>query len=489
MTAPATTKGRKPAAPAGPPKQATTEIGYVNGLGTDWAVWDRFEQVPDLQWPRSVEIYTRMSREDSRIASVINAIMLPIRQTQWRIEKAGASDEVTQFIAENLSLPVAGDDTVQQIPRTGNRFQWTRHLQEALSMLVFGHSFFETIYRINESDGRYWLAKLSARPQSSIMRIMTGLDGELIDIMQYSPATMGFMGFMAAPPLEASDMTAIPANKLVAYVREPTPGVWTGNSLLRPAYKHWVLKDELLRIQAAVARRNGMGVPVATAPDGVTEDEDVLKYQQIASAYQGGNHAGVGLPFGAKMQLLGVQGNMPDLQQAIEYHDKQIALAGLAHFLNLDKGGSYALASVQADTFTQAVQAIAETVRDTAQQQVVESLVDVNFGEDEPAPMLVLDEIGSMQDATAAALQMLVAAGILVPDPRLEAYERQVLGLPAADPDEDDDEPDPEPAETDPPETAIPVVPEIAVPENKYRSRRVRSRRITVEPNGALTLW
>ena len=65
--------------------------------------------------------------------------------------------------------------------------------------------------------------------------------------------------------------------------------------------------------------------------------------------------AGAAFPAGAKLEILGVQGNLPDMRLAIEYHDKQIALAGLAHFLNLDKGGSYALASVQADTFVRAI--------------------------------------------------------------------------------------------------------------------------------------
>ena len=35
---------------------------------------------------------------------------------------------------------------------------------------------------------------------------------------------------------------AIPVGQLVVYTRDPDPGVWTGNSLLRPAYKHWKLR-------------------------------------------------------------------------------------------------------------------------------------------------------------------------------------------------------------------------------------------------------
>jgi hypothetical protein len=125
---------------------------------------------------------------------------------------------------------------------------------------------------------------------------------------------------------------------------------------------------------------------------------------------------------------------LPDMQLAIEYHDKQIALAGLAHFLNLDRGGSYALASVQADVFVQSVQAIADDIADVFNQHVIEDLLDSNYSVDVGCPLIVCDEIGSRQDATAAALAMLVQAGLLDADPQMKAFIRQLLGAPALDP-------------------------------------------------------
>lgn len=124
------------------------------------------------------------------------------------------------------------------------------------------------------------------------------------------------------------------------------------------------------------------------------------------------------------------------MQPAINFHDKSIALAGLAHFLNLDRGGSYALASVLADPFVQSVQALGEFIRDTSNAHIVEDLVDLNFGKDEPAPRIVFDEIGSRQDATAASLAILVQNGLLEPDEALKIALRQKFGLtaPSSDP-------------------------------------------------------
>lgn len=413
-----------------------TEKGYVNGQA-GWAPnWgysnDQFETVPELMWPNSVHTFNRMGREDARIASVLRAIGLPIRRTSWRIKQNGASDEVTKFVSLNLGLPIEGSNDDDPTPRMRGKFSWQRHLTQALTCQQYGHAVFETVYFIE--GGKAFLRKLAPRPQSSIAYWNVDRSGRLLSIQQWPAGTFSAPGMLVLAPTSMSD--AIDINRLVVYVRDPDPGVWTGNSLLRPAYKHWKLKDELMRIEAAAARRHGIGVPVIT---GNAEDSESTERMDellgIASAYRGGETAGLALTEGEAFDVMAPRGTPMDPRRAIEYHDHQMALVALAHFLNLDgKGGSYALASVQADTFVQSVQVVAEDIRDTAQAFIVEDLVDLNWGPDEPTPLLVFDEIGSRQDATAAALQMLVMSGLLTPDPRLEQFLRQSTGLPAPDP-------------------------------------------------------
>lgn len=409
-----------------PPAPSFQEAGYVNKEVTDYLQWVEAEKVPDLQWPQSITTFARMGREDGRITSLLQAITLPIRRTPWRVAPAGARDEVVEHVARSLGLPIVGEseeDQARTRTRARNRFSWKEHLRLALLQLKYGHSYFEQVYRPGP-DGRLWLHKLAPRPAATIAAIHVARDGGLESIEQHAPAgTLTVQQLLLGNP-------KIPVDRLVAYVREPEPGDWLGQSILRPAYKNWILKDELLRIEAATARRNGMGVPVATAPEG---EQDIARYERLASEFRGGESSGVGLPAGADMKLLGVSGNLPDIRQAIEYHDKQMALAGLAHFLNLDRGGSYALASVQADTFVQSVQSTGEQVRDIANAHIVEDLVDLNFGVDEPAPLIVFDEIGSRQDLTAQALKLLIDAGLIRLDRSLEEYARQQYGLPPKD--------------------------------------------------------
>lgn len=466
------------------PKTAppVTEKGYVNPYGgwlSGWAVQgDPFETIPELLWPNSVRIYTRMGREDSRLASMFQAISLPVRRTCWRIDPNGADPAVAKFIAADLGLPIVGDDENKPTTRSKGHFSWNEHLRTALSYVQFGHSIFELVYRVD--DGIAHLDKVAPRPQSTIAFWEVDRAGELQSIQQWPAGIVSTPGFVVQAPTSIA-ASAIPGERLVAYVRDPDPGVWTGNSILRACYKNYLLKDELMRIEAAAARRHGIGVPVAWATPEESEDKErIAEYQAIASQYRGGSSAGLALPAEAKFEIKGPTGTPMDPRRAIEYHDHQMALVALAHFLNLEGGGgSYALASVQQDTFVQSLQTVADTVRDTAQRRIIEPLVDANWGSDEPTPRLVFDEIGSRQDATAAALQMLVTSGLVTPDARLEQFLRQSSGLPAPDPETaEPQQPAPQqPAPPNLPGAGDSTPPPPAPPQTRTAAARARQRR------------
>ncbi|BAX98867.1 hypothetical protein MSTE_03567 [Mycobacteroides stephanolepidis] len=427
------------------------ESGYVTPFVDGWVNWDPYEKVPDLQHPAAVSVFLEMDNNDSRVSSLLEAISLPILETGWRIDPNGADADVVQFVSRNMNLPVVGFDEVDDPGRSRGRFSWLAHLREVASPTPqFGHAVFEQVYR-READGRFVLRKLGPRPQWTIQKFNVAMDGGLDSITQLAPASNGRVMYGPAP-------LDIPINRMVVYTRNKRPGYWQGRSILRSSYKHWLLKNELLRIEVAVARRNGMGVPVGTASK-PNDDKEVAAMQKIASGFQGGMHSGVGLAQGQSLALLGVQGNLPDIRASIVYHDKAIALAGLAHYMNLDTGGSYALAAVQERPFVQAVNAAAKSYQEIGQAHVIEDLVDINFGTEVRAPRLVFDKIGSQQDATAAALKMLVEAGLLAPDLRIERTLRQSLDLPAK-PDADD----PDAAAPKEPDAPVVPAPEVSDP-------------------------
>lgn len=405
------------------------EIGYQTSGLPSWATLmrDVAETNPDLMWPHSVNIFDKMRREDAQVGSVLRAVTLPIRSARWYIDPAGAKVAHTKQIAEDFGLPIKGR-TPKAPTRNRDRFSWSEHLRHALLDLVYGHSFFEQVYEIRElGPGGTHLHKLAWRPPRTISEISVARDGGLLGIKQHEVDRL------------------IGVDHLVAYVNDREGGNWLGQSLLRSAYKNWLLKDRMLRAQALTVERNGLGVPVYTGaevPDdvqGIDRDKWLQSEKEsgltVAKGFRAGEAAGASIPPTAKLELKGVDGRLPATDEPIRYHDEQIARAVLAHFLNLGtETGSWALGSTFADFFTNSLNAVARDICDITNQHVIEDLVDENWGPDEPAPQLVFEEIGSSSPATAEAIKQLIECGALTVDEEIEAFMRQTYGLPALNP-------------------------------------------------------
>ena len=203
--------------------------------------------------------------------------------------------------------------------------------------------------------------------------------------------------------------------------------------MLRPAYKHWKLRDELLVLELNTLDRNGMGVPVYEGSElALDADGDLENGQRIVEDFRGGKTAGASIPAKAKLSLVGVSGQIMSPREAILYHDSQIAKSVLAHFLNLEgKGGSYALAETQSDLFIQSLQTTAEWIADVATQHIVEDLVRVAFPDhDGMMPRISFDPIASKKEISPADLAALKNAGLILPDKDLEEDLRRRYTLP-----------------------------------------------------------
>jgi len=414
------------------------EIGYqADAALIGWGKLgvETHETNPELRWPRSIDVFDRMRREDPQVKSVLRAVTLPIMRTEWVIDGAGCRPEVVAHVAADLGLPVKGEP--YQAPlRTRGRFSFKEFLRLALLELVYGHSFFEQVY--DQSSGTTHLAKLAWRPPRTIADIEVAPDGGLVAITQYGRAGA------TVSRLSSSGDVRIPVDRLVAFVNEREGANWFGESLLRSAYKMWMLKDRVLRIQALTAERNGLGLPVftvGTPPEGedidtliAWMDSEIKRGLEIAKAARAGEAAGASVGPGGKLEFVGVSGKLPDTEGPIRYYDEQIARAVLAHFLNLGtETGSWALGSTFANFFTDSLNAVAQHIADVTQQHVIEDLVDLAFGPTEPAPRIVPAAIGEQQQITAEAIKSLIESGAVRPDPALRAYVRDKFGLPVED--------------------------------------------------------
>jgi len=401
-----------------------TEIGTAQPYGWNYSTSsypiDLTEQNAATAWPASVATYDLMSK-DAQVASLYRAVTLPIRQAQWSIDPNGASDEVTAFVADDLGLPILGAAPTTR-RRAKGRFSWPDHLRQALLSLRYGFMPFEQTYQIVGSgpNARAHLSKLGPRMPQTISKISSDAGGGLASVTQTIAGQKG-----GAPE-------DIGVDRLVFYCHEREGAAWQGVSLFRPMYREWLLKDRLIRVNAMTLERNGMGIPIIEAPPGaIKADMDMLA--KLAQEWRAGDKAGGSIPHGTKLALKGVEGHLPDILAALQYHDAAMSKLVHAQFLELGgqkTSGNRALAGVFRDFFDLGLDAIGQGIADVGTDHIVEDIVDLNFGEDTPSPRLMVAQVAIDEDLTPEQAVALSEAGILTADDDLEAYFRTRYRLP-----------------------------------------------------------
>ncbi len=402
----------------------TREIGHgLSAFGSsDGWPFDPSEWAPELQWPWNIQVYDRMRRTDAGVGGVLRAVTLPIRRTQWRIDPNGARPEVVQQVSQDCGVAVVGDDTPTPSGRVRGKFSFSEHIRLACLYLVYGHMPFEQVYRYDEDANLMHLAKLAPRMPVTIAKIHVDRAGDLLGIDQYPSGVMGDIGVY----------DKIPVSRLAYYCHDREAGAWQGQSILRSAYKHWLIKDRLIKTSAVSVERNGMGVPIVEQTQPNATPAQIAAANALAQSYRVGESAGGATPYGFRLRLVGVEGHIPDPLPLINYHDQQTATMMLAQFLELGRTahGSRALGASFIDFFLLALQAFADDLADTFTCDVIEDLVDVNWGTDEQAPKLTAGVIGEDNSLTAESLAALVNAEVIEMDDDLEAFVRDEYKMP-----------------------------------------------------------
>ncbi len=397
-------------------KPPTVEVGHANPTFWPWLGYTGVidTEIPDLVWPRSNKTYASM-RNDGQIQSLIDAVVNPILGYSWYIDAGEASEEVTRFIAGDVGLPILGEDTPPTRLRSRMRFSFDQHMRDALLSLVYGYMFFELVAQVGE-DGKAHIAKVAPRMPETIYVIKADYVGDMTSIVQISKG--------GASPQE------ILADKLVHYCWNQEGGNLVGRSMLRSIYRDWLAKDQDIRTMTIANMRNGMGIPVITAPTSADQDTmDTLA--DIASQMRAGEMVGSSFPAGTIVDLKGVSGSLPDILASIRYHDEQMARRFLAMFMQLGttSSGSRSLGDTFSDFFAQQQETIARWFEATFNTWVIERMVDWNWGENEPAPRLC-HIVNEGAEYSVDELQRLVLSGLIVVDDELREFIRTRGGLP-----------------------------------------------------------
>jgi hypothetical protein len=395
-------------------KVRTGELG-APGITSSIEGWlDTWETTQELLWPNSILIYEAM-RHDAHLEGCLDATTLPIERSTWDLTPESIAEckpEVVQLVREDLGLAVKG--THLRRPRGGVVFG--DYLRHALLELPFGHMVFEQVYDL--IDGRARLRKLAPRMPRTIIGWDIAPDGGLRAVRQHVPRANGFW-----------DTVDIPVDRLVLFARRQEGSDPTGRSIFRSSFIHWEAKQKLIRLDAMAVERNGMGIPQVTFDGQTVTKAEAL---DVASKLRSGEAAGVAFEEGtANLEIKGTTGSVREALPSIKYHDQEMSRRMLAMFLDLGQdNGARSLGETFVDFFVMSLQATADHIADVTNEHVIRDLVELNYGPDEPYPLIRCDEITADTDLTAEALKQLADGGYIIPGPELEAFLRKRYKMP-----------------------------------------------------------
>lgn len=403
------------------------------------------ERNPKLTGSQGARTYREMADNDPVIGGILHAFESLVRAVEWRVEPANASEpaKVWADFVDECRLDIDSG--------------WQGTLSEVLSMLTFGWSLLEEVYKVRRGpravdprfrskfeDGRIGWRKLSIRSQESLLRWEYSADGELLGMWQQAQDVL---------------VTAfIPIQKSLLFRFKAPRENPEGRSLLRNAYRPWFFAKRLEEIEGIGLERNLTGIPVFTVPASwlastatPAQQALVAQLKEIAQQIKMNERTALVLPApeltdekgtthktGHSFSLASAAGTSRESSAdvSIRRHHSRMAMSLLAEFLllGMDAQGSFALADSKTNLFAVALGSVLDSIAEVFNRQAIPRLCELNGIPVELHPKLVHGDIENVDiTAFASAITSLVTAGVLVPDEATERKVREVLGLPEAE--------------------------------------------------------
>lgn len=391
------------------------------------------EFLPELRWPNAGKVYQEMSDNDPVIGAILYLAEMLIRGTTWDVEPASQSANDIEA-AEFLKSCMHDMD-----------MSWANTICEILSMLQYGFSFHEEVYKVRRgpeehnpkyksrySDGRVGWRRLPIRAQVSLHEWEFNDDGDVVAFIQ-----------SAEPDYK---IRRIPMSKGLLFRTRISRDNPEGRSLLRNAYRPWFFKKHFEEIEGIGIERELAGFPVLIAPESVDlwneEDPRMVTLKATAEALVASvrrdSEEGLLLPYGWELKLLSSgSGRQINIGETIERYDNRIAITMLSDIILIgnNKTGSFALADTKQSMLAAALQAQLQNIADVFNSKAVPDLFSLNnFVGLTALPKIVP---GQIQTPSLKELALVLRSmGLnIAGDMELQNYLRHILGMPALDED------------------------------------------------------
>jgi len=355
-------------------RQLTKELGVAGTTFFSGFLQDDQEHNQKLSGQSGIKIYNEMRRSDASISEILNAWMLPILGAEPIIDWPENPDEASRVTQEHIDFARNNLFT---------RINFRAYLEHALTAFWAGYSWFEKVYE--QDQGQLVIKRISPRLASTLSRWWTDDRGELMGVEQE---------VLQGGKFRTVD---VPRDKMVLFTFRKEANNYSGNSLLRALYPHYLIKQSLYKIDAIRHERFAVGVPVITLPDGY--DHTLLNLAKaIGKNWRGAEQSYVLKVPDMEIEIMHMRGyEALNLIPTIEHHNEMLARGTLMGFFNLGhtESGSRSLGQVGQEIFYDAIEAVGDWVARTTMEEVLWPTMDLNFP-NKPRPVLKLTDVGSI---------------------------------------------------------------------------------------------
>lgn len=436
------------ASPNNNPAAVSKELG-TSGLRHISGIIDE-EDIRELRWPNCIKVYRQME-SDPLISGALFAIRQFIRSSHFTVEQYKGEDAPADAAEQKRFLEQCLDDL---------NTPWSTFMDNALSMLPYGFSVHEIVYkrrlgrdnpdkrkRSKYNDGKLGWRAFPIRSQDTIEE--WGIDnyGDLEWVRQVDH-------------WQGVDVK-IPKDRFMLFRTSAYKDNPQGRSILRSVYRGYYSRRQFEIQEGIGVERDLSGLPVLRIPseylseDATEEQKQVAQqYAQMGSRLKRNEQGYLLMPsdiYGTEdsssgdymfdVDLLSSSGGRQvDTTSVIERYDMRMMQAMLTDFLMLGGSvGSYALSSNKVMAFVTAIESYLDVVAEQFNNHAIPLLWEANGMDPATAPKLVHSGVENIDlEVLGNFLKNVGASGLMTPNSDTENAIRERAGLPKIDEDSEE---------------------------------------------------
>lgn len=431
--------GVQNAEPVKAPRTSFTQLGSHGLYKPAGLIYDDINK--DLNGLQGFAKYRELADNSAVAGACLLAIETLIRKVPWSVEPGDHSVE-EQYRAQAI------ESMFHDMSNT-----WADTVTEILTMLVFGFSWLECVYKIRRgpketdrkynskySDGLIAWRKWVLIPQETLWEWEFDDEGAVSAMHQRAPDDFG-------------TVRKIPIDKSLLFRTKTTKNNPQGKSLLRSAIHPWTSVKRIMEYEGIGIERDLTGLPLAKVPPEILdpnapqEDKTQLEYiKKVVQNVRQNSLAGIIFPLAYddkgkplyEFDLISTGGMKQfDTGKIIERYERRIAMAMLADFVMMghERVGSLALSKDKVTLVGRLIAALVEGIAAIINQHAITRIYDLNGWDSVSKARLVPGDLENADIKNMGVyVRNLMSVGALTPDPKLESSLREFAGLPPQDP-------------------------------------------------------